>query len=162
MVSQPSVLVNLTWRSRSYLIQQIIKEPVFHHIIIMPLELSELTLEEALRSYSSVKGHRTRCKKEIGNLLELLKAQYSATSEKRINDRLEKLEKHTHRLSDIAEYLVTLKYAKARNHRDEVADFTEILDKCSEEIFTMLHNRHSAAPVSAATSGSCSSSSSCF
>ena len=62
----------------------------------MPLELSEHTLEEALRSYSSVKGHRTRVEKEIGNLLRLLKDQYSATSEERIKDRLEKLEKHTH------------------------------------------------------------------
>ena len=57
----------------------------------MPLELSELTLEEALRSYSSVKGHRTRVKKEIGNLLRLLAKNYSATSEERVNDRLEKL-----------------------------------------------------------------------
>ena len=72
----------------------------------MALELSELTLEEALRSYSSVKGHHTRVEREIGNLLRLLKDQYSATSEERLNDRLEKLEKHTHRLSDIAEYLV--------------------------------------------------------
>ena len=54
----------------------------------MPLELSELTLEEALRSYSSVKGHRTRIEKEIGNLLRLLTNQYSATSEERVNDRL--------------------------------------------------------------------------
>ena len=77
----------------------------------MSLQLSELTLEEALRSYSSVKGHRTRVEREIGNLLRLLKDQYSATSEERLNDRLEKLEKHTHRLSDIAEYLVSLKYA---------------------------------------------------
>ena len=69
----------------------------------MALELSELTLEEALRSYSSVKGHRTRVEREIGNLLRLLKDQYSATLEDRINDRLEKLEKHTHRLSDIAD-----------------------------------------------------------
>ena len=92
----------------------------------MPLELSELTLEEALRSYSSVKGHRTRVEKEIGNLFRLLKDQYSATSEERINDRLEKLEKHTHKLSDIAEYLVALKYAKARDHHDVVADFKEI------------------------------------
>ena len=61
----------------------------------MALELSELTLEEALRSYSSVKGHRTRVEREIGTLLRLLKDQYSATSEDRINDRLEKLEKHT-------------------------------------------------------------------
>ena len=58
----------------------------------MTVELSELTLEEALRSYSSVKGHRTRAEREIGNLLHLLKDQYSATSEERINDRLEKLE----------------------------------------------------------------------
>ena len=119
----------------------------------MPLELSELTLEEALRSYSSVKGHRTRVDREIGNLLRLLKDQYSVTSEERINDRLEKLEKHTHNLSDITEYLVSLKYAKARDHREEVADFKEILDKCSEEVFTVFHKRqvaNSAAPLQAA------------
>ena len=116
----------------------------------MPLELSELTLEEPLRSYPSVKGHRTRIKKEIGNLLQLLNNQYSATSEERVNDRLEKLEKHTHRLSDIAEYLVTLKYTKACDPRDEVADFKEVLDKCSEEIFTVLHNRYAATPAAAA------------
>ena len=113
----------------------------------MPLELLELTLEETLRSYSSVKGHRTRCKKEIGNLLQLQNAQYSAMSEERVNDRLEKLEKYTHCLSDIAEYLVTLKHAKAH---EEVADFKEILDKCSEEIFTVLHNRHITNPAVAA------------
>ena len=115
----------------------------------MPLELSELTLEEALRSYSSVKGHRTRVEREIGNLLRLLKDQYSATSEERINDRLEKLEKHTHKLPDIAEYLVSLKYAKARDHREEVADFKEILDKCSEEVFTVLHKRQAPLQVAA-------------
>ena len=98
----------------------------------MPLELSELTLEEALRSYSSIKGHRTRVEKEIGNLLRLLSATYSVTSKDRLNDRLEKLQSYTHRLSDIAEYLVSLKYAKSRNHRDEVEDFKEVLDKrCS-------------------------------
>ena len=113
----------------------------------MPLEHSELTLEEAHRSYSSVKGHRTRVEKEIGNLLCLLANNYSATSEERVNDRLEKLEKHTHRLSDIAEYLVSLKYTKARNHREEVADFKEVLDKCSEDVLTVLHKRHAANPV---------------
>ena len=108
---------------------------------------SELTLEEALRSYSSVKGHQTCAEWEIGNLLRLLKDQYSTTSEERINDRLEKLEKHTHWLSDIAGYLVSLKYNKARDHREEVEDFQEILDKCSEEIFTVLHNRQVANPA---------------
>ena len=93
----------------------------------MSLELSELTLEEALRSYSSVKSHRTRTEREIGNLLRLLKEQYSATSEERINNRLEKLEKHTHRLSDITGYLVSLKYNKAKDHLEEADDFQEIL-----------------------------------
>ena len=116
----------------------------------MPLELSELTLEEALRSYSSVKGHRTRIEKEIGNLIRLLTATYSVTSEERLNDRLEKLQTYTHRLSDIAEYLVSLKYAKACDHRDEVADFKEVLDKCSEDVFKILYERHVAAPRAAA------------
>ena len=53
----------------------------------MSLELSDLTLEEALRSYSSVKGHRTRVEKEIGNLLRLLTNNYSVTSEERLNDK---------------------------------------------------------------------------
>ena len=110
----------------------------------MALELSDMTLEEALRSYSSVKGHRTRVEKEIGNLLRLLTNNYSATSEERFNDMLEKLEKHTHKLSDIAEYLITLKYTKARDHRDEVADFKEVLDKCYEEVSNMLHEHHGA------------------
>ena len=67
-------------------------------MLIMALELSELTLEEALRSYSPVKGHLTRVEREIGTLLRLLKDQYAATSEDRINDRLEKLEKHSQAL----------------------------------------------------------------
>ena len=49
-------------------------------------------------------------------------------------------------MSDIAECLVSLKYAKARDHRDEVADFKEVLDKCSEEVFQILHERYAAAP----------------
>ena len=59
----------------------------------MALPLSEMTLEEALRSYSSVKGHRTRVEREIGKLLRLQKDQYSATSEERLNDRIDKLAK---------------------------------------------------------------------
>ena len=110
----------------------------------MPVELSEMTLEEALRSYSSVKGHRTRVEREIGNLLRLLSATYSAPSENRLNESLEKLQTHTHRLSDIAEYLVSLKYAKARDHRDEVEDFKEVLNKCSDEVFKIQHDRHAS------------------
>ena len=92
----------------------------------MLLDFSEMTLEEVLRSYSSVKGHRTRCKKEIVNLLALLNTQYLSTSESRVNDRLERLEKHTHKLSDITNYLITLKYAKARDHQEEVANIMEV------------------------------------
>ena len=85
--------------------------------ITMPLELSELTLEEAIRSNSSVKGHRARVEKEIGNLIRLLTTTYSVTSEERLNDRLEKLETYTHRLSEIAEYLVSLKCQGLRSQR---------------------------------------------
>ena len=116
----------------------------------MSLSLSEMSLEEALRSYSSVKGHRTRVEREIGKVLRLLKEQYSATSEERLNDRIDKLEKHTHRLSDIAEYLISLKYTKARDHHDEVEDFKEILDKCTEEVFVVLHERQVANPAAPA------------
>ena len=111
----------------------------------MPMELSEMTLEEVLRSHSSVKGHRTRCEKEFDSLLGLLGAQYSSTSEKCINDRLEKLERHTLRLSDIKDYLVHLKYARAIDHEEEVQEFLEILDKCSSDVFEVLHTRHAAA-----------------
>ena len=71
--------------------------------------------------------------KEIGNLIRLLTATYSVTLEDRLNDRLDKLQTYTHRLSDIAEYPVSLKYTKARDHRDEVSDFKDVLDKCSED-----------------------------
>ena len=40
-----------------------------------------------------------------------------------------------------------MKYAKARDHRDEVADFKEVLDKCSDEVFTVLHQRQVAHPA---------------
>ena len=75
----------------------------------MPVELSEMSLEAVLRTYSSVKGHRTRCEREIENLLGLLTTRYSSVSEERIKERLESLEKHTLRLSDIKDYLVHLK-----------------------------------------------------
>ena len=44
---------------------------------------------------------------------------------------------------------VTAKYTKARDHQEEVAEFLQVLDKCSEGIFTVLHNRHAAAPAAA-------------
>ena len=56
-----------------------------------------MSIAEILRTYSSVKGHRTRVEREIQSLLDMLKVQYSAPSEVRVNDRLEKLEKHTHK-----------------------------------------------------------------
>ena len=62
-----------------------------------------------------------------------------------INDLLGHLEKHPHKLSDITNYLVTFKYAKARDHEEEVQDFVDVLDKCSTDIFTVLHNCHAAA-----------------
>ena len=112
--------------------------------------LSDMTTEEeVLRSYLSAKGHRTRVEREIANLLELLQAQYSATSELCLNDRLEKLEKHTHRLLDIAECLVCIKYPKARDHSEEVKEFVETLTKCPTDVFTVLHERHAAADSAA-------------
>ena len=120
------------------------------YITTMPLELSDMSLEEVLRSYSLVKGHRTWCEREIENLLQLLHAQYSSTSETRSNDRLEKLEKYTHRLMDVADYLASIKYAKARDHKEEVDEFMEALEKCSSDVFTVLHERHAAAGAVAA------------
>ena len=84
------------------------------------MDFSNMSIAEIFRTYSSIKGHRTRCEREINSLLEMLKVQYSAPSEVRVNDRLEKLEKHTHKLSDITDYLITAKYPKAGDHLDEV------------------------------------------
>ena len=114
------------------------------------MKLADMTLEEVLCSYSSIKGHRTRCEREIVNLLELLNAEYSSTQETRINDRLEKLEKHSHKLLDIADYLASIKYAKVRDHKEEVDEFMDTLDKCSSKVFTVLHQRHAAAGAAAA------------
>ena len=75
----------------------------------------------------------------------MLHKQYSATSELRLNDRLEKLEKHSHKLLNISEYLVYIKYPKARDHTEEVKEFIETLEKCSIDVFTMFHERHAAA-----------------
>ena len=108
----------------------------------MPIELSERTLEAVLRTYSSVKGHRSRCEREIENLLALLGVRYSSVSEECVKDRLENLEKHTLRLADIKDYLVHLKYAKAKDHDNEVKEFLEILDRCSSDVLEILHNRH--------------------
>ena len=113
------------------------------------MDFSEMTLEGVLRAYSSVKGHRTRCEREINSLIEMLKVQYSAPSEVRVNDRLEKLEKHTHKLSDITDYLLTAKYAKAQDHAEEVAEFFATLDEAATAIFRVIHERHAAAPQAA-------------
>ena len=89
-----------------------------------------MPLEKVLRLYFSIKGHRTRCEKEIENLLALLNTEYLSTSKDCVNDRLEKLKRHTLCLSDITDYLVALKYNRARDH-EEVAKFLDVLDKCS-------------------------------
>ena len=114
------------------------------------MDFSNITLAKILRIYSSVKGHRMRCECEIQSLLEMLKVQYSAPSEVRINDRLEKLEKHTHKLSDITDYLITAKYAKAADHSDEVAEFFTTLDQASTQVFQVIHKHHAAAPQAVA------------
>ena len=51
-----------------------------------------MTLEEVLRTNNSIKGHHTRCEKEITNLLGLAWTAWTQYSS-RDNDRLEKLEK---------------------------------------------------------------------
>ena len=75
--------------------------------------------------------------------------QYSAPSEVRVNDRLEKLEKHTHNLSDITDYLLTAKYTKAQDHAEEVAEFFATLDEAATAIFRVIHESHAAAPKTA-------------
>ena len=115
----------------------------------MSVELSEMSLEAVLRTYSSVKDHRTRCEREIENLLALLTTRYSSVSEDRLKERLESLEKHTLRLSDIKDYLVHLKYAKAKDHDEKVQEFLGILDRFSSDVLEILHNRHATAQVNA-------------
>ena len=83
-----------------------------------------MSIAEILRTYSSIKGHCTRIEREIQSLLDMLKVQYSAPSEVRVNDRLEKLEKYTHRLSDISDYLITAKYPKAADHVNDCLLYT--------------------------------------
>ena len=97
----------------------------------------------------TLEGHCTRCKRDINSFIEMLKVQYSAPSEVRVNDRLEKLEKHTHKLSDRTDYLLTAKYAKAKDHAEEVAEFFATLDKCATAIFRIIHERYAAAPQAA-------------
>ena len=55
---------------------------------------------------------------------------------------MERLEKHTHNLSKITDFLLTAKYTKARDHQEEVVEFLQVLDKCPEEIFIVLHIQH--------------------
>ena len=108
-----------------------------------------MSLEAVLRTYSSVKGHRTRCEREIENLLALLAVRYSSVLEDLIKEHLENLEKHTLRLADIKDYLVHLKYTKAKDHDHEVQEFLEVLDRCSSDVLEILHNRHAAAQMNA-------------
>ena len=108
------------------------------------MDCSEMTLEEVWQTYSSVKGHHTRCEHEINSLIEMLKVQYFAPSEVCVNDCLEKLEKHTHKLSDITDYLWT-----AQDHAEEVAEFFSTLDEAATAIFWVIHERHAAAPQAA-------------
>ena len=75
----------------------------------------------------------------------MLKVQYSAPSEVRVNDHLEKLEKHTHKLSDITDYLLTAKYAKVHDR----AEFFSTLDKAATAIFRVIHECHATAPQAA-------------
>ena len=52
----------------------------------------------------------------------------------------------------IADYLVALKYYRARYHEEEVAEFWDVLDKCFHDVFAILHNRHAAEQTAAAAS----------
>ena len=40
---------------------------------------------------------------------------------------------------------MSVKYAKARDHQEEVNEFSDTRDKCSADVFTVLHNGHAAA-----------------
>ena len=49
------------------------------------------------------------------------------------------------RLSDITDYMTSVKYTKARDHQEEVVEFMEVLDKCSADVFTILYTHHATA-----------------
>ena len=136
--------------AQSSILNSSIIRTVLTYLVTMNLELADMSLEEVLRSYSLIKGHRSQHEREIANLLQLLTVQYSSTSETRINDRLEKIEKYTNRLMDMADYLDSIKYTKARDHKEEVDEFTDTLDKCSADAFSVLHNRYANAGAAAA------------
>ena len=57
----------------------------------------------------------------------------------------QQLEKHTLKLSDITDYLVSQKYAKAQDYQEEALDILEVLDKCLTDVFAVLHYHHAAA-----------------
>ena len=42
-----------------------------------------------------------------------------------------------------------LKFAKAKDHDEEVQEFLGILDRCSSDVLEILHNRHATAQVNA-------------
>ena len=46
--------------------------------------------------------------------------------------------------------LRTAKYAKAKDHSEEVAEFFTTLDKASNQVFRVIHERHASAPQAAA------------
>ena len=52
-------------------------------------------------------------------------------------------------MSEITDYLLTAKYAKAQDHAEEVAEFFATLDKATTAIFQVIHERHAAAPQAA-------------
>ena len=115
------------------------------------MSYAEMILKEVLRSYSIVKGHRTtRCEKEIEKLLTLLNAQYSSTSEECINDRLESLERHAIKLSDIADYSISVKYGILRLKTTKTSPGIPQNSGPSifgHTVFTVLHNRHASGEV---------------
>ena len=44
---------------------------------------------------------------------------------------------------------MTAKYAKPKDHVDEVTEFFATLDKCATAIFCVIHEQHPAAPQAA-------------
>ena len=51
----------------------------------------------------------------------------------------------SHKLLDISKYLISIKYPKACDHSEEVKEFMDTLQKCSDDMFKVLHERHAAA-----------------
>ena len=106
------------------------------------MDYSKMTLKEVLRTYSSVKGHRTRCERKIQSLIALLKVQYSAWD---MHQWPVGMSRKTHTQTQWYHRLfIDGQYTRAKDHKDKVTEFFAVLEAIATEIFTVIHERHAA------------------